>query len=144
MNCPKCGRPMQKGAPHGGGHAQWECRNCNVTEPIYSKAKENATLRLEKAAVKKGKPLPTKINQFIDSSIHSIKGINLHAFGVTLKDDDSLEVLIEVKLPMPMTALSDISSLMLKVKSKFGLKETGMEMKDIDGCQHFFFRFAPK
>lgn len=29
-NCPKCGRPMTGGAPHGPWPIQWECRPCNV------------------------------------------------------------------------------------------------------------------
>jgi ribosomal protein L37AE/L43A len=30
MNCPKCGRPMAMGAPHGPWPVQYECRPCNV------------------------------------------------------------------------------------------------------------------
>jgi hypothetical protein len=28
--CPKCGRPMVGGAPHGDWPIQFECRPCNV------------------------------------------------------------------------------------------------------------------
>jgi len=33
MKCPKCGREMPKGAPHGSGTSQYECRPCNVYIP---------------------------------------------------------------------------------------------------------------
>ncbi len=34
--CPKCGRPMNTGAPHGPGIGQYECRPCNVFIPFTS------------------------------------------------------------------------------------------------------------
>jgi hypothetical protein len=30
VNCPKCGREMSRGAPHGPEPVQYECRPCNV------------------------------------------------------------------------------------------------------------------
>ena len=33
MTCPKCGRQMPQGAPHGPGTSQYECRSCNVFIP---------------------------------------------------------------------------------------------------------------
>lgn len=37
--CPKCGRPMAVGSPHGPGVGQWECRPCGVYIPIPREAR---------------------------------------------------------------------------------------------------------
>jgi len=35
MTCPNCGCEMQKGAPHGHGRYQYECRACGKIVPVY-------------------------------------------------------------------------------------------------------------
>lgn len=73
------------------------------------------------------------------------KNIEIHtkkkSYGINV-DNGVINVELEIRLPIDLTTLSEISKIVETLGKKFKLKEKDMKMSEYNGMQNFLFTFT--